>query len=308
MSVKQTFYLDSAAAGETVRAVRHLPDGEARATLVIAHGMVEHIDRYDEFAAYLADRGIFVMAGDHLGHGLTAKDADSLGYFAKNRDDAVLSDLCNIARTAQNDYPDLPHFLLGHSMGSFFTRRLIAEHPDVADGAIIMGTGHQSRALVLAGLTLARLIALFCGERHRSKLIDSLAFGSYNRAFEPARTPRDWLSRDEAKVDEYIADPLCGGLFTLNAYIGMFRTIRLLYSKRRLAKMRPDMPILFISGGSDPVGEAGVGVRRACDSFARAGMSDLELKLYPEARHEILNEINREQVYADILEWLESKM
>ena len=205
----------------------------------------------------------------------------------------------------QKKYPDLPHFLFGHSMGSFFTRRYLCMYPNEVDGAVICGTGWQPKAVLWAALSLTKLQTLCFGDHHRSILIDKLAFGAMNRSFAPTKTPKDWLCRNEAAVEAYIKDEKCGFIFTLNGYRALFRSILLAEKKQCLERMDKDLPVLFISGEADPVGNFGKGVKRAVNAFRWAGMRDVECILYPECRHELINERNREEVFRDVLEWLE---
>lgn len=282
-----------------------IPDGQPKAILQIAHGMVEFIDRYDRFASVLAEQGWLVVGNDHLGHGRSVVNEAALGYFARpHGEEVVITDMHTLRTRISADYPTLPYFLLGHSMGSFMTRAYIQEHGNGLAGAIIMGTGSQPAFLPYVARCLCGCIALFKGWKHRSAFIDSLAFSGNNKAFEPARTPRDWLTRDEAIVDAYNAHPWNNYRFTLNGFDGLFRAITKAQSKTRIAMIPKDLPLLVISGGSDPVGGTGAGVKQAYDALKAAGIRDVELKLYPEARHEILNEINRDEVDADILAWL----
>lgn len=292
-----------------IHAVSYVPDGQIKAILQIAHGMVEHIKRYEDFALFLNERGILVTGNDHLGHGESICTKDDYGYFAEpdgNR--VVLTDLHRLTTLTKEAYPGIPYFLLGHSMGSFYARQYLCEYGEELDGAIIMGTGFQPKLLVSAGILITRFLALFKGWRYRSQFVNEMAFGSYNSRFKPARTDKDWLTRDTRIVDAYLADVRCGFTFTLNAYHHMFRGIRRLYDAALLAKMPKDLPVFFVSGTEDPVGDFSQGVIRARKSFIRTGMKRTRLKLYEEDRHEILNELDREQVYRDLADWILDKL
>lgn len=307
MGKKEEFYFTSAAGTTKIHAVRYIPDGKIKAILQIAHGMVEYIERYEDFALYLNSKGILVTGNDHLGHGNSVNSKDDLGYFAKEEGNrAVLYDLYQLTQITKETYPNIPYFLLGHSMGSFYARQYLCEFGNELNGAIIMGTGFQPLMLVNSGKLLTRIFALFNGWHYRCAFVDNMAFGSYNKRFAPARTTKDWLSKDESKVDEYIADEYCGFVFTLNAYYNMFHGISRLYDKNLLAKMPKSLPVFFVAGEDDPVGEFGKGVLRAVDSFKKAGMKNVKVKLYPKDRHEILNETDRQTVYQDLNEWLQS--
>lgn len=304
---KETFHFDSSSGRAKIHAVRYIPEGEIRAILQISHGMVEFIERYESFAAFLTEHGILVTGNDHLGHGGSVQRKEDYGYFADtdgNR--AVLNDLHLLTEITKAEYPGVPFFLLGHSMGSFYARQYLCEFGDELTGAIIMGTGCQPKLLVKLGKLLTRLLACFKGWHHRSGLVTAIAFGGYNKKISPLRTEKDWLTKDEAIVDTYLADERCSFIFTLNGYYGMFSGIDRLYQKQYLAEMPKGLPVLFVSGKEDPVGEYGKAVHRVVQMFRGAGMSDIQEKLYPGDRHEILNEIDRNVVYQDILQWIYS--
>lgn len=309
MAKMETFYFDSHGPGRKIHAVRYLPEGQPKAVLQITHGMVEYIQRYDDFARCLTQRGFLVTGHDHLGHGGSIRTKEDYGYFAEQDANAtVLADVHRLTQLTKEAYPGLPYFLLGHSMGSFYARQYLCQYGQELDGAIIMGTGCQPRMLVRAGKLLTSLVAAVKGWHHRSKLVTSVAFGSYNKRFEPVRTPKDWLTRDEAIVDAYIADERSSFIFTLNAYYAMFTGIGRLYDKTLLARMPKDLPIFFVAGEEDPVGDFGKGVCRAAQMCRDAGLTKVDLKLYPGDRHEILNELDRQNVYGDLAQWLESNI
>ena len=291
-----------------VATARALCRGEVRAILQLSHGMVEFIDRYKPLAEYLAARGILVTGHDHLGHGGSIRTRADYGYFAQpdgNR--AVLDDLHAVTALTKQLYPGVPYFLLGHSMGSFYARQYLCEWGGELDGAIIMGTGFQPKALVATARALCRVLAVFFGWEHRSKLVANLSFLGYNRGLE-GRTPQDWLNRDQAEVDKYRADERCMFTFTLNAYYSMFTGILRLYDPAVLAGVPKDLPLLFLAGDADPVGERTAGVRRAIQSLRDAGVGNIESKFYPGARHELLVETNKAEVFADIAGWLNKQI
>ncbi len=302
------FTLPSTAPGRTLHAMRCVPDGQVRAVLQLSHGMVEYIDRYKPLAEYLAARGILVTGHDHLGHGGSIRTRDDYGYFAEpdgNR--VVLDDLRAVTKLTKSLYPDVPYFLLGHSMGSFYARQYLCEWGQELSGAIIMGTGFQPKALVQLGRALCRITAAFHGWKYRSRLVAQMSFTGYNKGLE-GRTTHDWLNRDHAEVDKYLADERCTFCFTLNGYYSMFTGILRLYDADFLAKMPKALPVLFLAGDADPVGEQGRGVQRAIDSLKAAGCTDVRCKLYAGARHELLMEQNHEQVFADIADFLEEQI
>ena len=285
-----------------------LPEGRPRAVLQMTHGMVEYIGRYEELARFLAGQGIAAVGHDHLGHCGTAATKEDYGYFGRpdgNR--LLLDDIFAVTRWAKAlpALAGLPWFLLGHSMGSFYARQYLCEHGGELSGAILMGTGWQPRAAALAGRALCHLLAAFKGWHYRSKLVDGMAFGSYNRSFAPARTSKDWLNRDGREVDRYLADERCSFRFTLNGYDSLFTGLARLCDKRLLAQAPKDLPLLFLSGADDPVGSRGKGVERAAQSLRDAGVRHIAVKLYPAARHELLLELNRQEVFADIQAFME---
>lgn len=309
MARTEHFYFASHAPGRQIHGVRWLPEGQPRAVLQITHGMVEYIERYQDFAQWLNERGFLVTGHDHLGHGNSIRTKADYGYFAdEDANGTVLADVHRLTQLTKESYPGLPYFLLGHSMGSFYARQYLCQHGEELDGAIIMGTGCQPRMLVRAGKLLTTLVAAVKGWHHRSKLVTNVAFGGYNKRFEPVRTPKDWLTRDEAIVDAYIADERSGFIFTLNAYHAMFTGIDRLYDKNLLACIPKDLPVFFVAGEEDPVGDFGKGVRRAAQICRDAGVQKVDLKLYPNDRHEILNELDRQKVYEDLLRWMKELM
>lgn len=308
MSQTIDFTLPSTVPGRTLHAFRCIPEGEVRAIVQLSHGMVEFIDRYKPLAEELAGRGILVTGHDHLGHGGSIRTKDDYGYFAEpdgNR--AVLDDLHSMTTLTKKLYPGVPYFLLGHSMGSFYARQYLCEYGAELDGAILMGTGYQPKALVTLARTVCRMLAVFFGWQHRSKLVRDLSFLGYNKGLE-GRTPHDWLNRDPAEVDKYRADERCMFTFTLNAYYSMFTGILRLYDPDFLNRMPKDLPLLFLAGDADPVGEQSKGVQRAIDSLKAVGVQNITQKFYPGARHELLVELNRQEVFADIGNWLDQQL
>ncbi|MBP5225321.1 MAG: lysophospholipase [Lachnospiraceae bacterium] len=305
---KEEFYRLSSDGVTQLHGFTWSPEGEVRAVLQLVHGMVEYIDRYDAFAAYLADRGIACIGHDHLGHGKSVTDETKLGHFADNDGDKyVIEDMHRITEDAKERFPGKKVFVLGHSMGSFLLRKYITLYSGEIDGAIVMGTGYIPAVLAGTGKTLSGLTKALKGAYHRSKLLTGLALGSNNKPFEPARTPNDWLSRNEENVDRYNADPLCGYMFTAASYVSFFTVIESLARKEGFDRIRKDLPVLITSGENDPVGG-----KAACpqvlQEFEALGMTDVTMKLYPEDRHEILNEVDRDEVYENIEKWLESKL
>ena len=308
MSKMVDFTLPSTASGRTLHAFYCEPDGPVRAVVQLSHGMVEFIDRYKPLAESLAAQGIAVTGNDHLGHGGSIRTKADYGYFAQpdgNR--AVLDDLHRMTRLAKQRWPGVPYFLLGHSMGSFYARQYLCEWGGELDGAIILGTGFQPKALVRLAKGICRVQAALFGWQHRSKLVERLSFAGYNNGLE-GRTTHDWLNRDAAEVDKYLADERCTFTFTVNAYYSMFSGILRLHDPAFVAQMPKDLPLLFLAGDADPVGERGKGVERAVQSLRDAGVQNMEVKFYPGARHELLVETNRREVFADIADWIEKQL
>ena len=214
-----------------------------------------------------------------------------------------------VLRLAMHEnYPELPIIVFGHSMGSFMARTLLIRYPDAFNAAIISGTGNQGAALVNGGLFMGNLVTGLKGAHHYSKFLNNLAFGSYNKIYDNPKTEYDWLSRDEANVQKYIDDPLCGFIPSCSLFRDMMTGVKFITNKKNLTAMNKNMPVYFMSGDMDPVGECGKGVQKAYNNFLEAGMKDVSIKLYPGGRHEMLNEINKDEVYTDILAWLGSKI
>ena len=286
-----------------------VPDAEPRAIVQIIHGIAEYIDRYDEFMSFLADNGIIAVGTDHLGHGKSIESEEQTGFFAyDNGWDYVVRDEEVLRLAMHENYPELPIIVFGHSMGSFMARTLLIRYPDAFNAAIISGTGNQGAALVNGGLIMGNLVTGLKGAHHYSKFLNNLAFGSYNKIYDNPKTEYDWLSRDEANVQKYIDDPLCGFIPSCSLFRDMMTGVKFITNKKNLTAMNKDMPVYFMSGDMDPVGECGKGVQKAYNNFLEAGMKDVSIKLYPGGRHEMLNEINKDEVYTDILAWLESKI
>lgn len=307
MATKQNFRFQSSDGIHRINGMRWLPDQKPyKGILQIIHGMVEHIDRYDEFARFLCDNGYVVVGHDHLGHGGSINNEEEWGFFAeKNGIDHVVRDIHILKGQMCQEFADLPYFILGHSMGSFLARIYVTYYGEELTGAIIMGTACQPPMLAGLAKALTFLIARFKGWKYRSPFVDRLAFGGNNRKFKPARTPSDWLTRDEAIVDAYRADPRCTFNFTLSAYKDLFTAILYTGRKSNIARIPKKLPLFLIAGSQDPVGNFGKGVMTVYDRFKAAGIDDVAIKLYADDRHEILNETDRELVYQDIFAWME---
>lgn len=291
--------------------MRWEPDGgSVRTVLQICHGVAEHIARYDAFARYLNGLGIAVVGHDHLGHGLSLPEGGTPVYFGEsNTWNTVVDDIYVLHQRIRLWYPDVPLCIMGHSMGSFLTRTYLIRYPGTVKAAIIMGTGWQPKAVIAGGMAVAKAVGAVVGDNGTSDLVTNLAFGAYNKLFAPNRTSCDWLSADEGNVDAYMADPLCGADATVGLFRQMLSGIRFNQKLSNLRQMDPRIPVLFVAGEKDPVGDCGNGVRRTYQEFRRAGVQDCTLKLYPGLRHEILNEkAQQQQIFEDIGQWLTSKL
>lgn len=280
-------------------------NGAPKAVVQLVHGISEYILRYAPFADFLTEHGFAVVGSDHLGHGKTAKDPSEYGFISEAHGwEHMANDVRALRVRAGERFPGLPYFLLGHSMGSFLARTYLIRWPGTLTGAILSGTGQEPPALVALGRLLTGL-----GDPHKvNKLFLSLSLEAYNKKFAPNRTGADWISRDTAVVDAYVADPLCSFVPTAGMNHDLLGGLQFIAKRENLARMDPDTPIYFFSGDQDPVGSMGAGVKKVVGFFRDAGVKDLELKLYPGGRHEMLNETNRAEVYADVLAWLEAHL
>lgn len=285
------------------------PEGEVKAVVQISHGMIEMIDRYEEFALYLNRHGYAVIGNDHLGHGLTAGNDADLGYFCpRNMSATVVADLHRVTKYARKKYKNKPYFLLGHSMGSFMARRYLMTYGMDLDGAIICGTGSQSWMVLIAGTIVSNALRLVLGDRFRSKLLEINAFGAYQKRIPNPRTKSDWMTRDTAIVDFCRGSKYCSFIFTINGYRTLFEVLSFIQKKQNVGRIPKELPLFFIAGGQDPVGHYGKDVRKVSASYERVGVEDVSLKIYEEDRHEVLNELDRDQVYKDVLSWLDAKV
>ncbi|MBQ3803123.1 MAG: alpha/beta hydrolase [Oscillospiraceae bacterium] len=303
------FYFPSTNGKNKILARICTPDKPPKAVVQIAHGIAEHISRYDPFMFFLAENGYVAVGNDHLGHGLSAENEDGLGIFdTQNGWTYAVDDMKALRDQVRQEFHDIPYIFFGHSMGSFLTRTYLIRYPDQYDAAILSGTGQQSPALINAGFFAANLLTLLRGPGADGKLLNDMAFGSYCKKIDNPRTPFDWLSTNEENVDRYIADPLCGFVAKCSMYRDMMGGLKFLTKQSNIDKMNKDAPIYFMSGAEDPVGDYGAGVEKAYRAFCDAGLHDVTMKLYPSGRHEMLNETNREEVMQDILAWLDQRV
>ena len=285
-----------------------LPEAPAKAVVQIVHGKAEHSARYAPFAEFLTGRGFAVYANDLRGHGETVKSVKELGYFADTDGwELVVEDLFALSERIRKELPGLPLFLLGHSMGTPLARCYLARHGGLA-GCILSGTIGHPGLLGLVGRSVIEREIKKVGEHTPSPKLEALAGGSFNKQFRPARTEFDWISRDTAVVDAYVADPRCGFVAQAGFYRDLLGVVLSANSAGCLSATPRELPILFITGERDPVGANGRKVRAVIRKFKRAGIRDVTARFYPGARHECLNELGREEVYADILSWMTSHL
>ena len=301
-----TFHLQSAADGLSLFAYDWRPDSRPRAVVQIAHGMGEHAGRYAGLAEALVARGYAVRAHDQRGHGRSARP-DELGFFAETDGwNKLVADLWQVSRRIAADYPGVPIVLLGHSMGSFAAQQFLFQHGEVLAAAILSGSnGRPATFSLAAGLLVARVERFRIGRRGQSLLLDFLSFGSFNRAFRPARTWFDWLSRNPAEVDRYLADPLCGFSLRVQSWIDLLRGLDWIGRPANQAAIPRDLPIRIMAGSCDPVSNRTRGLQKLLAAYGAAGLRRVSHQFYAGARHELFHETNRDAVTADLIAWLD---
>lgn len=305
---KQEFYYESSDGIHQIHAIKWIPDGKVKGILQIMHGMCEFVDRYDRFAFFLANAGYLVCGNDHLGHGQSINTEADLGFFHQpNGKEYLIKDVDHLRSMMQDEYPDVPYFMLGHSMGSFLIRYYMIHHSDGLSGAIVMGTGEAPNSAVHFLMATCSTIAKVRGWHTRSRFVAELSMGSYNNAFKPNRTPYDWLTRNQTIVDQYASNPLDTFTMTVNGFYTMGDLILSIQKQKNIDCIPKELPILIISGAKDPVGDFGKGPLAVYISYKNAGIKDVLFKLYHDARHEILNEIDHDMTDQDILYWLEKR-
>ncbi|MBR3318798.1 MAG: alpha/beta fold hydrolase [Atopobiaceae bacterium] len=308
----ETVFFPSTDGTTQVRGVIWWPNNtrEQRGVVQLVHGMAEHIMRYADFARFLADKGFVVCGHDHVGHGESVKSPELLGCLPlKGGRDVLVGDVGLMRKLIRERVnATLPHFLFGHSMGSFVVRAYIAESGQGLAGAIICGTGHVPPALSASGNLLAQAISRIRDERYVSKLLGDLSIGAYSKAIENARTPLDWLSYSKENVDAYIADKKCGFAFSAGANAALMALTREVCTPKCCARVPHKLPLFYISGDGDPVGNMGEGVRTAATMAKEAGSTDVTCTIFEHMRHEILNEVDHQRVYDAVLQWLESHL
>ena len=289
-----------------LHAIRWIPEGEPIAILQIIHGMQEYVDRYDEFANYLAERGVLVMGNDHLGHGGSVGDKGTYGYFCKNDPATVLvRDAHRLKKMTQEEYPGIPCFILGHSFGSFIAREYITRYGTGISGAIIQGTGYMTSSNLRSLIRLINCMTFIMGEKYRSEMLDKKLFKGNLKQIPNARTPKDWLSHNEESVDKNVADPACNFIFTLNGFKTMAELVKRTQDSDRIQDIPKELPILITGGKEDPVCDYGEALEKLYGTYKNELQIDnVDLKIYEGFRHELQQEIGRKQVFEDQYEWI----
>lgn len=312
---KIDFYFDSRDGVTKIHAVRYEPeeqalkDGKPVAVLQIVHGMAEYVERYEETAKFFTERGFVVTGEDHLGHGDSVAEGAPYGYFCE-QDPAtvVVRDVHRLKKMTQTLYPGVPYFIAGHSLGSFMLRNYICRYGTGIQGAVMLGTGMNSPMQMNCMKVLAAEQKCFGGDKRKSSVLHNLVFGSANKRIDNPKTANDWLSCNEENVAKYNEDERCGFVFTVNGFATLFELIARSIKAENLEKVPKDLPVFFMSGTEDPIGDYGDGVKAAYDSLEEVGLEHLALKLYEGARHEILNEADGKVVMQDIYDWILAKL
>lgn len=304
--MKSTEHNFQAQDGTSIFYRRFLPESSPRAILQIFHGMAEHSARYADFAEYLTKNGIAVYICDHRGHGKSIADYADYGVWP-HKDEwwRMIGDQKQLKDIAVAENPNLPYFVMGHSMGSFLVRTFITKYSTELSGVIVSGTGTNPTPVVRFGKFVADVACAFEGIRSKASLLDKLSFGSYNKGFS---APYQWLSRDYNEVLKYKDDKLCGGLFSNSFYRGFFKGLIYMNKVSSGEQINKNLKMLFVSGDEDPVGNMGRGVEKAVEYYEKLNISNVKLKLYSGARHEILNETNRDEVYEDLVTWINASL
>lgn len=309
MTKEENFSFQSKDGKTTIHAVKWIPEGgQYKAVLQIVHGMVEFIERYRPFAEYMNEQGFLVVGHDHLGHGASVTSQEEWGFIAdvEHPSDVLVSDMHKLRKIVQGENPQIPYFMLGHSMGSYMLRKYLCRHNKKLAGAVIMGTGREADSVTKLGLTICKIMASIRGWHYRSKLMQSLSYSKPYKQYDlyGKDLTNSWLTKDEDIARAYYNEPRCTFMFTLNGYRALLEAVYYDNQMENIQKVPQELPLLFVSGADDPVGNMGMGVKRVYSMYKLARMKDITYKLYEGDRHEILNELDRKQVYADIAAWL----
>lgn len=306
--IQENFVFLSKNGKTKIHAVKWMPDTkEYTAVLQITHGMQEYIERYTEYAEYMTKQGFLVVGHDHLGHGESVLSAQEYGFFAEEHpSDVLVEDMHTLRTIIQKENPDVPYFMLGHSMGSYMLRKYITLHNDKLRGIIIVGTGCMPDMTMKLGMRICSGMARIKGWHYVSRLMKKLSFmGAYKKFDTTGKDiEKNWLTRDLELAKKFYTDPKANFSFTVNGYYGLMEAVLYDNQPQNIAKIPKKLPIFFVSGEDDPVGDLGKGVKKAYSQYEEAGLVDITWKLYPQARHEILNEVNRKEVYEEIFSWI----
>lgn len=306
---KEEFSFLSSNGKTNVYGIKWIPEDNMVGVICIAHGVTEHILRYEEFAKYFTERGIGVVGIDLLGHGKSIAEGMNPMYFGENGSwNFVVDDLDICQRLVREEYSDVPCCLLGFSLGSFLARTYVSKYPDAFNGLILVGTGQTPPLQIKLAQFVAKSEARKFGADQSSSMIRKLTFDTYNKKFQPNRTKFDWLCSNEESLDVFLRDPLRGEDLTSGLFYEMLSGMLLTGKDSTIQKMNKSVPVLFLSGENDPVGDSGKGVKKAYLSYKKNGIQDVEMKIYPNLRHDILHEINKEEVYQDIFCWVDKKV
>lgn len=282
-----------------------IPEKTPKAILQIAHGMSEHFGRYSEFSGYLAQKGILVCGNDHLGHGRSVSRSEDLGYFgSENGWTHMVKDMYLLTKLIKESYPDIPYFLLGHSMGSLLARAYLPLYGDELTGVILMGTSGKNKKVKTA-MPVLRIIRMLKGERHRSMFVYKLAFGSYNKSYPKGSSRLAWMSQDRQVLKAFREDPRCNFILTVAGFMDLLNVLEFVSGNQWARQVPKDLPVHLVSGDQDPVGDFGKGVHDVYKELMKEKVVNLSMKLYPNDRHELLNEPHKETVYQDLLHWIE---
>ncbi|KAB2452363.1 alpha/beta hydrolase [Bacillus sp. CH126_4D] len=303
MNVQESFV--TALDGSEIYLRKWLPERDPRGIIQIAHGMTEHAGVYTDFIAALLEAGYGVYAHDHKGHGKTVKREEDYGHFEPNVGwNEAVSDVIFVSETIRKEQT-CPLFLLGHSMGSFLSRRAVQLKGELYDGFLISGTGGNPGLLGSIGHKVATIEMKLRGTKTKSPMLNFLSFGNFNSHFKPNRTKFDWLSSDNNQVDKYIQDPLCGFICTTSFYRELFSGVLEVNKLEEFKKTPKNLPIHIFSGDRDPVGDMGKGVKEVYENYKKCGVKDVTLRLYENGRHEMFHEVNRDEVFQDLILWLD---
>lgn len=284
-----------------------IPKQKVKGIIQIAHGMAERASRYEYFASKLTEEGFMVYANDHRGHGKSALSIEELGYISdKDGFSDMVTDMKTLTDIAKKENPEVPIILLGHSMGSFLTQRYIQIYGNEIHGVILSGTNGKQKVMVNVGILIAKIMILLKGRRASGNLLDKMTFGDHNKRIPSAQTKFDWLSRDKHQVIEYVNDPYCGTIFPVSFFYDLFVGTKTIHKEKHLKNIPKDIPIYIFAGKEDPVGNYGEGIVSLYNIYKALGLTNVNYKLYLGGRHEMINEINRDDVIQDVICWVQS--